>query len=102
MEFTNELEQDLNTLIQEHGLIALLEALQEVIEIKVEGLISTSPESTESNDDHTAALQAVSHLLGQLIATVPPELEVELALAQVMHPSADLEPDGEKLASGLE
>lgn len=109
MEYTNDLEQDLNALIQEHGLIALLEALKQVIEIKAEVLLSSPPESTasashslESNDEQTETLRAVSSLLTDLIATVPPELEVELALAQVLHPSGELEPDGDKLASGLE
>ncbi len=114
MEHTNDLEQDLNTLIQEHGLIAFLEALKQVIEIKTEVLLSSPSESTasesnssgsnssEANDEQAETLQAVSRLLTELIATVPPELEVELALAQVLHPSGELEPDADKLASGLE
>lgn len=99
MEVSDSLEMDINNLVQEYGLTSVLTGLKEIIENKVEAI----EESTvELDDQQLEAFDDVLEALSVLIDSLPPEIDVEIALEQVTHPSSDLEPTSQKLAGGLE
>lgn len=99
MEVSDALSIDLNNLVQEYGLTSVLTGLKEVIEDRAEAIEESA---IELDDQQLEAFDDVIESLSVLIEALPPEIDVEIALEQVTHPSPDLEPASEKLAGGLE
>jgi hypothetical protein len=93
-----DFETDLNALIHNYGLTAVLESLRDLTKSRAEAIAS----SGDYSDDVTKAFQQVTHALSELIEVLPPELDVGLALEQLTHSSPDLDSSDEKLPGGLE
>lgn len=98
MEVTHDLVSALSHLIQEHGLVTVLEALKELVETRAESLDHT-PDQQE--DELSEAFENVACALAVLIKALPEEIDVEMALEQATHSSSDFEPDTETLLGGL-
>jgi hypothetical protein len=88
METTYDLETDLNTLVNDYGLISVLEAEH------------TVKPSTDQQSEETEAFRDVARSLTVLIKALPPELDYEIALQQVTHTSTNLDPQEETLTYG--
>ncbi|HEY9696174.1 MAG TPA: hypothetical protein V6D10_02860 [Trichocoleus sp.] len=97
METTYDLETDLNTLVNDYGLISVLEALKQLVEIRAE---HTAEPSTDQQSEETEAFRDVARSLTVLIKALPPELDYEIALQQVTHTSTNLDPQEEMLTYG--
>lgn len=99
MNLSSNLELDVNELVQEHGLIAILETLKDFVETRADTLSEGDRSSTES----TTTLKTVADTLTHLVETLPAEIDVELALVQLTHSTLDESESGEeRLAGGLE
>ncbi|WP_088893401.1 hypothetical protein [Leptolyngbya ohadii] len=101
METTQDLELDLNSLINEYGLLSVLEALRELVDNRAantETIAADSP--AESLNEQVTAFRDVSRSLAALLNTLPPELDFEIALEQITHTSTDLGNSDEMLTYG--
>lgn len=94
METTHDLETDLNTLINEHGLISVLEALKDLVEARADHAVDSVDVQAEEQSE---AFRDVARSLTVLIKALPPELDYEIALQQVTHTATTLDPQDEML-----
>ncbi|WP_416668461.1 hypothetical protein [Egbenema bharatensis] len=93
----NELELSLNSLIQEHGFVSVLNGLKHLVEAKADAI-------GDSSDEQVEVFHDVSHSLAILIKTLPEEMDAKIALEQLTHVVADVDDDEDetRLAGGLE
>jgi hypothetical protein len=83
-----DLKTTLQTLVNEHGLIEVLENLKEFVEAKAETVERLSDQDV---DKQSEAFRDVARALTVLIKALPPELDVQIALDQITHASSNLE-----------
>lgn len=84
VETSDTLETELNRLVNEHGLIEILESLKSWVQTKAE---------VQRLDEQAEAFKDVARALTVLIKALPPELDIEIALEQIAHTSRDVELD---------
>jgi len=87
-------EQSLRSLISENGLVAVLDALNNLIKAQAERLKDSSMKP------YTKQLQSfedTSEKLTELVEMLPAELDMEIALAQVTHVTPAIESTPTKL-----
>lgn len=78
----------LRSLMADNGLVAVLEAFQMIMQTQVERLQDSS---MQTYTKQLNAFQTVAHDLAELIADLPPELDIELALIQLTHTAPAIE-----------
>ncbi|WAL59137.1 hypothetical protein [Thermocoleostomius sinensis] len=99
MESSHPLIHELNELLQTHGFTSILEAMNDLIVARINAI--------ESFEDHFAqqhiqALKKVNQALTEFRQTSPIDIDMEIALEQLMHASGAIETSQAKLSSGLE
>jgi hypothetical protein len=78
----------LRSLMADNGLVAVLEAFQVIMETQIERLQDSS---MQTYTKQLSAFQTVAHDLAALIADLPPELDIELALTQLTRTAPAIE-----------
>lgn len=92
-------EQILRSLISENGLVVVLDALNDLIKAQAERLQDST---MKSYSKQLQSFQDTSEKLTELIEMLPPELDMEIALAQVTHVTPTLESTPTKLTTDLD
>lgn len=91
----DDLEMSLNALIQEHGFVAVLEGLRDLVQTKADAI-------GDPSDEQVKAFGNVVRSLTILLKVLPEEMDAKIALEQLTHVVPDIEPDETKLTGGLE
>lgn len=97
IEESQAVQEPLRSLIREHGLVSVLEALRGLIALQADRLRSLL--EPEEQAEPMQAFEMATVALTDLIRAIPAELDVELALAQITHTAPTLEPAAIKLGA---
>lgn len=89
MELEPDMTTHLTTLINENGLIAVLETLKALVESRAEHIERVTDQQV---DEQAKAFRDVANTLGELVETLPVELDIALTLEQLTHSVSELEP----------
>jgi GTP:adenosylcobinamide-phosphate guanylyltransferase len=99
MESSHLLAHELNELLQTHGLTPILEAINDLIVVRINAIDAFED---QFDQQQVEALKKVNQALTELSQTSLIDMDVEIALEQLMHASGAIETKQEKLSSGLE
>lgn len=80
-----DLQSELNALIQDYGLVAVLETLNQLMEQRADRFTNTAPGA----DTEAEAFRDVARSLTVLIKALPPELDMAIALEQITQTTPD-------------
>jgi hypothetical protein len=98
MESDQTLAHEFNQLVQTHGLTSVLEAVNDLILVRINAI-----EALQEPFDRQqiSALRNVAQALTELSQLSLIDMDVEIALEQLVHASSTLETSDDQLSSGM-